>query len=388
MSRVHGARVVLVQPRLPRYREPVFQALRDDLAARGIDFDLVHGAPSPAEALRADSGALDWATPVPGVTLAVGSTTLVWQRLPAIARRADLLILTQESRLLSNYPRLFAPRRGRKVAFFGHGRNFQAPRPDALAERVKRRLLHAVDWWFAYTEVSRAWLLAQGYPAARITTVDNAVDVQALRADIAAARAAGAPQALRARLGIAPDAPVGLYCGALYADKRLDLLVAAGDAVRAQCPDFHLLVVGDGPLGAWLRDAAATRAWLHVQGALYGADKAVCFACADVVLNPGLTGLHVLDAFAAGCPFITTRDAPHSPEIAYLEEGENGLLTQSDPQAFAHAALAVLRDATLRARLAGHAAATADVYTCARMARRFGDGIEQALRAPGIRDAR
>lgn len=377
-----GARVVLVQTRLPRYREPVFQALRDALATQGIAFDLVHGQPTAAERRRGDEGALPWAQAVPNRYLTVRGTALVWQGLPACTRQADLLILTQENRILSNYPALAWPRASRRVAFFGHGRNFQARAPGGLAERFKRRLIHAVDWWFAYTELSRDWLIGCGYPAGRITSVDNAMDVDGLRADLHSARAQGLPATLRAELGIAPQAPVGLYCGALYAEKRLDLLVAAAQVARAHGSDLHLLVIGDGPLGPWLREQAATRPWLHALGARHGVPKAACFAAADVVLNPGLVGLHVLDAFAAGLPMITTRDAAHSPEIAYLQDGVNGLLADGNAQAFASASLALLADPATHDRLASAAGATADRFTVNHMARRFAQGIVECLSAP------
>lgn len=383
-----GARVTLVQTRLPRYREPVFTALRETLSGRGIEFRLVHGQPTAAETLRGDEGALEWAQRVCNRYLRVGPATLVWQPLGGALKDADLVILTQENRLLSNYPQLLVGRGRRRVAFFGHGRNFQARRADSLAERFKRRVAHACDWWFAYTDVSRDWLVAQGYPAQRITSVDNAIDVDGLRADLAAAQAQGAVAELRARLGLPDGAVVGLYCGALYAEKRLDLLVAAGERVHARHAGFRLLVVGDGPLGAWLRAQAAARPWLHALGALYGVPKAAAFSLADVVLNPGLVGLHVLDAFAAGKPLVTTRDARHSPEIAYLEPGANGLVTEGTAEAYADAVCALIADADTRTRLAQAAAQAAGRYTVEHMAQRFATGIEQCLAEPPRRLAR
>ena len=54
----------------------------------------------------------------------------------------------------------------------------------------------------------------------------------------------------------AAGAPVGLYCGSLYPDKRLDLLLAAAEKVHEKHPGFRLVVVGDGPSRPFVTDAA------------------------------------------------------------------------------------------------------------------------------------
>lgn len=97
------------------------------------------------------------------------------------------------------------------------------------------------------------------------------------------------------------------------------------------------------------------------------------------VLNPGLVGLHVLDAFSMGLPMVTTRTAQHSPEIAYLEDGINGLMTDDSPSAYADAVISLISNHEKLKQLASAALKTADLYTVENMAMNFVNGIELAL---------
>lgn len=158
------ARVVVVQHRLLHYRVAFFDRLRQACAQRRIELRLVHGQASPFEALKQDTGQLDWADPVRNRFLRVGGVDLVWQPYPPALRDADLVVLIQENRLLSNYPWLLRLRTPatQRVAYWGHGRNLQSTAPQGLRERWKRWFVNQVDWWFAYTESTRSILRADG----------------------------------------------------------------------------------------------------------------------------------------------------------------------------------------------------------------------------------
>ena len=118
-------KVTIVQHRLLHYRLGLFNNLRAACEAQDIELTLIHGDPTPRERIRQDTGELDWATRVHNRHWRVGDRDLLWQPIWDLARRADLVVLMQESRLLSNYPWLFGlgPNQTR-VAYWGHGRNF------------------------------------------------------------------------------------------------------------------------------------------------------------------------------------------------------------------------------------------------------------------------
>lgn len=373
-------KVVVLQHRLLHYRVALFQRLRDACRARSIDLDLVHGKATRRERAKDDEGELSWATRVTNKVLEVGPRDLIWQPLPAGLRDADLVIVMQESRILSNYPlllsRLWSKRR---VAYWGHGKNFQSIAPGGLRERWKSWLLTKVDWWFAYTGATVQLLRAAGYPIDCITSLENAIDTDSFKRDLASWSQAEV-DAERQRLGIQPASPVALFCGSLYPDKRLDLLVAAADWIRARRPDLCVIVVGDGPSMAFVRDAAMSRPWLKVLGAQKGKAKALTFRLASLVLNPGAVGLHIVDAFCAGHVLATTNSALHGPEVAYLRNGENGLMTSDDPAAYGGAVIDVINSPERLGAMRRAALRDSDRYTLDNMVNRFVGGIEAALR--------
>ncbi len=61
--------------------------------------------------------------------------------------------------------------------------------------------------------------------------------------------------------------------------------------------------------------------------------------------EPGAVGLAILDAFAAGLPMVTTHCRGHGPEIAYLRQNENGLMTEDTLDDFVGGVRRVLGDA-------------------------------------------
>lgn len=374
--------VVVMQYRLLHYRLGLFELLRQRCAEANVDLCLVHGQPTETERKKRDTGQLPWADQVRNRYVSIRGRDILWQPFPRKYRHADLVVVMQENRLLSNYPLLLSRLwRARKVAYWGHGVNFQSVAPTGLRERWKQLWLTAVDWWFAYTDVTRAIVARSGFPAERTTVLDNAIDNQHFLVDLDSVPAAEL-DGLREGLSIPAAAKIGLFCGSLYIDKRLPFMIEAADRIKYEVPDFHLVVVGDGPLAHLVRDAAASRPWLHVVGVKMGRDKAAYFRLADVVFNPGAVGLHVLDAFCAGVPMATTADARHGPEIVYLEHGVNGLVTAGEVPVYAQAVSELLRDPLRHEAICRAAAEAAQRYTLNNMVERFVDGIVRCLELP------
>lgn len=372
-------KVVICQHRLLHYRLGLFERLREVCRRRGIDLHLVHGQASRREATKKDEGSLPWAQPVINRFWEVGSRDLVWQPLPAELRDADLVVVMQENRILSNYPlllsRLWARRR---VAFWGHGVNFQSDSPTGLREKWKRFLLARVDWWFAYTQATVDILKGAGYPRERITGLDNAIDNDRFQQDLASVSEDFLTR-FRDEIGADAKSRVGLFCGSLYADKRLAYMLAAADRIHSELPDFRLVVIGDGPNAGELRAAAQTRAWMRCVGVRKGLEKAAYFRLADVIFNPGAVGLHVLDAFYAGVPMATTMEARHGPEFAYLRDGDNCVVTSGGEDIYAQRIVRLLTDPSEYRRLCHGARQSAARYTLDNMVNRFADGIQKCL---------
>jgi glycosyltransferase involved in cell wall biosynthesis len=345
---------------------------------------LAVGDPTDDERHKRDEGRVDWAVHVPCRYLAGGRAA--WQRLGPLVAGHDLVVVTQENRLLANLPLLLGRPKCR-VALWGHGRNFQGgAATHGLAQAWKAALSRHADWWFAYTELSAGVVREFGYPADRITVLNNAIDVEGLAREVHAAAARG-KAALRAAHGLDLDAPIGLFVGSLYREKRLDLLIDGAELVRRRLPNFQLVVVGAGPMEAWLHERLTSVPWVRLLGPRHGHQKAELLAAADVLLNPGLVGLGILDAFAAGLPIVTTDCQLHSPEIAYLRPDENGLMTAPHATAFAEAVADLLNDRARCARLATGSRRSAEAYGLRSMVERFCEGVLAWQASPRLRSA-
>jgi L-malate glycosyltransferase len=368
---------MVLQRRLPEYRLAMFEELHRLLRAEGVQLHVVHGQGTSREVARHDEALLPWAVRVRSHAYSVGRTLLSYLRVPiGLIWRQDLVVLPHESGFLANYLilglRLLG---GPRVAFWGHGaapRSFRSdPRGWFRASTTK-----LADWWFAYTKLSTERVVATGFPAERITCLNNSI-APALSSSrgqaTPSAEAPGAvPRAGRLR-------PVGLFLGSLTAEKRLDFLVEAADQIRCRIPDFELVIIGDGPMRPALEQAAASRPWFRLEGAAHGIEKAKLAASARAMLSPGMVGLNIVDSFALGVPLVATDFPGHSPEISYLEHGQNGLFAANSVPAFAETTIQVLLDDALHAHLVEGCQRAARTYTLEAMARNFATGLLAAL---------
>lgn len=361
------------------YRHPFFTLLHRQLADAGVSLLVQYGKPWPKEALRGDNVTLE-----PPIGLESPNLQLLGPRLllqPTVKPwwGADLVVIEHASKHLHNHVlTLLRHRAFARLAYWGHGLNRQG-NAGSWTERFKRRSLHWADWWFAYTAGATAYVKGQGFPAERITTVENAVDTRALREAVAAVSPAERASE-RARLQLDANALVGIFVGSLYEHKRLDWLISAGRRMHAAEPRFRLIVAGGGPQAPWMRQQAACEsAWLSYEGPQFDAAKARLLAIADLWLNPGLVGLGVLDSFAAGLPMITTDIPLHSPEIEYLQPGVNGDIAAASAESFAEVALATLREPSRLAALKAGAVACGHRFSIETMARNFTQGVLASL---------
>lgn len=368
-------KVTIVQRVLPHYRLPFYHHLNNALANVGISFHLVYGQEELGTVPKTAITEEPWATLAPNTYWHIGGQELVWQKTPRKYLETDLLIVEQANRLLNNYPLIFFRRPGRKLAFWGHGRNMQDC-GYSLKEAVKKRLAGKVDWWFAYTDISKQEVSKSGFPADRITTVNNSIDTETLQKNLANVQQRQVDD-IFAHFNITSPQFTCLYCGGLYPDKKLDFLVSACEKVQKALPEFSLIVVGGGPEEYKIQEAAARFHWLHYAGPKFGTELAPFFKCTKALLMPGLVGLVVIDSFVAGVPLFTTDNKIHSPEIAYLRHGENGIITSYDEEAYSEAVISFLKGSL--PDLSKGCLQSAHEYTLDNMVANFANGIQQCL---------
>lgn len=371
-------RVCIIQAVAKQYRLRFFDLLHERLKAENVVLTVIYSAPNNKEARRKDAIDLPISYGHKVSAYWFVGRRILYQPCLGRAMAADLVIVEQASKHVLNYvlgvTRVFGLNR---LAYWGHGRNWQQD-GAAWLEPFKRALVSRADWWFAYTNRVAQYVVDNDFPADRVTVVQNSVDVASFEKAVEAFDASQ-QLVLRHRLGIPPEAPVGLFCGSMHVSKKLDFLIEAAIQIRARVPDFHLVLVGAGPTDSIACQAATTHDWIHYTGSLFDADKAAHFAIADIFLCPGLVGLAVLEAFAAGLPLFTTNIPVHSPEIEYLTDSVTGAITDFDPESYAEAVSACLHDHASLARMSQAARDASKCYGVEPMVENFAQGVLACL---------
>lgn len=365
---------------IPHYRLRFLEIIRELLNEQGVDLVLIYGQVGRKRAMKADTVDVPWATRVRNVILQGGPLELYWQPCLSLVEGASLVIVTQEAKLLTNYVLHWRRvRGGLRVAYWGHGGTYLQGPLATVVGPIKDYLAKHVDWWFAYTSRSASYLAQIGFPESRVTLVNNAIDTATLHAAHMSLNTEDMERE-RQRLG-ALGRNVAVFIGGMYREKRLVFLLEACEAVRARLPDFECLFIGDGPESGKVREAAARLPWIHYLGPRFGADKVVALALAKVMLMPGLVGLALLDSFAMELPILTTDVPYHSPEIEYLEDGENGIMLPRDcgPEEYGAEVASLLGDERRLGALRKGCREAARRYTIEDMASRFASGVAKAL---------
>jgi hypothetical protein len=120
-------------------------------------------------------------------------------------------------------------------------------------------------------------------------------------------------------------------------------------------------------------EAAKTRPWLKIHGSLYGAQRDEILAQCNAILMPGLVGLIAIDSFQFARPLITSNAGEHSPEVAYLLNGNNCLIDDGTVTARTYANLTVnyLEDTDLQEKLRQGCRESNKLYSIENMAQNF-----------------
>lgn len=275
--------------------------LIEGLLLRGHEIDLVR----PRQALRGPQGTaveglqelLMRGMPIPRYPqLRMGlpaKAALIsqWQR-----RRPDLVHVATEGPL--GWSAVQAARKLRlpvsadfRTNFHAYSRHYGLGWLNKTILTYLRKFHNRADLTLVPTETLRKELAAMGFE--RLSVVGRGVDTQrfdpALRSPL-----------VRARWGVAVDDPVVLYVGRLAAEKNLDLLIRAYQAMKQRRKSLRLVVIGEGPMADDLATQCPDALLLGVQG---GLELAQSYASADIFLFPSRTetyGNVTAEALASG----------------------------------------------------------------------------------------
>jgi len=224
-----------------------------------------------------------------------------------------------------------------------------------------------------------AFLRQVGFDEHRITCLNNAVDTTGFSTDLRSVTDSAVSSEL-ASVGISESARIGLYCGSLYSEKRLQYLIDEAEKIHFRLENFHLVIIGDGPMMDDLRAMSKGASWIHILGSMKGYRKAVWHKAASLLLCPGALGLQVVDSFAAALPIVTLKSSLHGPEVAYLEHERNALiLDEFGSTGYAQEVLNLLGDEQRLQAMRRFCLDDADKYSIENMIESFSKGICDCL---------
>jgi glycosyltransferase involved in cell wall biosynthesis len=220
----------------------------------------------------------------------------------------------------------------------------------------------------------REWVVAKRLmPRWRTRVLYNPIDVERFRPDPLVR------DAMRRRLGFAPDDVVIGFAGRFERQKGIQVLASVLEQVMEQSAVVRALWVGQGELESALdaRIAASRHAARHVREPW--SDLPAYLAAMDILAFPSIRresfGRVAAEAQACGVPVVASRDGG-TPET--IIEGESGFLAPpGDVPAWSEALSRLVNDAPLRARMgtAGRAQAV-ERFSATRIAAEFARMLE------------
>lgn len=369
--------MAVIHPWLPQYRQKFFGELIDAGRNRQIEFDIFYGATPPEWQQRGDSVQMPGCTELSTRHYRVGSRTFSSKSIGQLRpyRDYDLIIVEHAIRNIETYKLLASIRSRRRVAMWGHGKNYTVQR-SKLEERLKLHLTRRSKWFFAYTAGGARYLEGKGYPGSRVTVVNNALDTRSISTSVRKIRT-DSLSAVREKLGL--SGPTALYIGGIDEAKRIDFLLAAVRIVQEQIPDFRLLIAGDGSGRDKLLKDIEGIAFVSYLGPLFGEDKLNVLAAADILAVPGRVGLVAVDSLASGTPIVTTDWDYHAPEFEYLTPGETVVVSGNSISQYATEVVDILQRAEARDLMSEACERAGAKLTVENMVANFLEGVELAL---------
>ena len=215
----------------------------------------------------------------------------------------------------------------------------------------------------AVSEPLRQEVIELGLSSARVSTIDNGVDLSRFRPG----------PAERERFGLPSNVPMGIFVGDIRTSrKNLDSVLKA----LVDVPGVHLAVVGkaEGSMFPAMAAQLGVANRCHFVGVLKPDDVAAAFRSADFFIFPSryeTSGLVLLEAAATGLPIITARSVGGAGIFA-----PDAALIADDPEDVVWLTNAMIRlrdDRALAARLARSAKAIAERQTWAAATARYLD---------------
>lgn len=226
-----------------------------------------------------------------------------------------------------NLPVVYEVRAFWEDAAVDHGTSREWGLRYRLTRALESYALRRADAVTTICEGLRNDIMGRGLPAEKITTIPNAVDIEAFSVS------KEADDTLKNQLGLGGKRVIG-FIGSFYAYEGLEVLLRAFPMMRAKHPDLCVLLVGGGPQDAFLRQLAVElgiRDNVVFTGRVPHDQVKRYYDLIDILVYPRLsmrltelvTPLKPLEAMAQGRVLVASDVGGH---LELIRDGETGLL--------------------------------------------------------------
>ena len=316
--------VQIIQPVVPKYRLPLFEALIND---ERLNVKIMAGKTEPGgvKSVQTDIAHIDFEHSVKVIL-----KKLFWQKnlilLPQLSR-GDVLIINGNIKFLSNYPLILeAKQKGISVVWWGHGWSSTTTKISFFIR--KQFMKFFADALLLYTQKEKQMFLEEGFNEEKIFFMNNTIynkDIEKIKENI------NQDELVSFKIqNNLVNKKILLFVGRLRKTPSTNLELVI-NALKSLGDDYRLVIIGDGEEKSNFiklsKELEISKKILFL-GAIYEEKElAPWFMTADCFVYPGAIGLSLLHSFSYGLPVITNdRITTHGPEIAALDDNANGKL--------------------------------------------------------------
>jgi glycosyltransferase involved in cell wall biosynthesis len=352
-------RIGFLQILVPSYKLPMFQCVA---ALAGIDLTLFAGDRGPAILAKGSPVNGLKHIPLQNKLFQFGPFSIIWQKgLQRLLKpeEYDLVLLPEGVLYLSNYMvMLRCLIRRVPFGFYGHGFNHQR-RGSLLScplEALRKMVHRLASIMVVYSDEGARHLIDNRHIAPeRVFVATNTMDTQSIAERVAALTPEDI-QVCRQSLKVSSGGVLLAYIGRIEPIKNPGWVLEAVRQLREKGLPVNAVFVGTGSLLPMLKEQIAKWSSPLAEAVTFVGNLPVdqvdrYLASSDICVMPGMTGLAVVHAFAAGKPYVTIESPHHSPEIAYLRDGENGFIAKPSQDEFINILHRLVQEPELRCRL-------------------------------------
>lgn len=297
------------------------------------------------------------------------------------ALKSDLIILEHAINNLTYPFSIFAKVIGRKVAYWGTGKDFKFTNPTGfkkVTEKIKVWLAKNADGFFAYTGSVKNFLINNGCKPEDIFTLYNTIDINHYRSSYL--KLSEDITAIKKEWGI-DNKKVVLYAGRFNQQKRVNFLKDTIDKLYNLDPLLHIMMVGGGGhdfthelISKYGND------FISYHGLVPEEKISQIFTAGDVYIFPGAVGLGPVQALCHDLTPIIIDSPYHNAEFDYLNEN-NSIILMEDTSAsqYADKIIEFLNDDKKRNEYKKNAWPSIKELTIENMARNFVNGVNSLL---------